>query len=69
MDCPLYVDCVVNEIEKRKQSHSNSKVDFSTKAKIYNAPCHLMYFCALILRTWDIEKRYERSYDVMTRNI
>ena len=53
MDCPLYVDCVVNEIEKRKQSHSNSKVDFSTKAKIYNAPCHVMYFCALILRTWD----------------
>lgn len=65
----LHVDCVVNEIEKRKQSHSNPKVDFSKKAKIYNTPCHLMYFCALILRTWDIEKRYERSYDVMIRNI
>ena len=40
----LHVDCVVNEIEKRKQSHSNPKVDFSKKAKIYNTPCHLMYF-------------------------
>ena len=38
----LHVDCVVNEIEKRKQSHSNPKVDFSKKAKIYNTPCHLM---------------------------
>ena len=36
-------------------------MDFSTIAHMYDAPCHLVYFCVLIITTGNLEMQRTRK--------
>ena len=50
-----------NEIKIKETKPLKSKMDFSTKACIYDAMCHLMYFCVLIITIGDIKMEITRK--------
>ena len=48
--------------KERKQGLSNPKMDFSTKAHIYDTSCHLMYFGVVI--TGDLKMQKPRKTEL-----